>query len=59
MTVNEHSVTVQNGNYLVQGIQLRERKLVPKWLGRFITWIFFHRLDTQTQVTISLLRPPK
>ena len=38
---------------LVEGIQLRERLLVPKWLGRLIIWMFFHRVDTCTQIEIT------
>jgi hypothetical protein len=49
----ESTVTVSNGMYLVEGIQLRNRALVPKWLGDAILWAFFHRRDTSTQVTIT------
>ena len=42
-----------NGNYLVKGIQLRNRKLVPTWIGDFLLWVFFHRTDTSTSVTLS------
>jgi hypothetical protein len=49
----EITLTVPNGNYLLQGIQLRNRTLVPKWLGDLILWVFFHRLDTQNTITIS------
>lgn len=47
------TLTVSNGDYLVDGIQLRERKLVPRWLGNLILWLFFHRTDTRTSITIS------
>jgi hypothetical protein len=50
---DEITLTVPNGQYLLQGIQLRNRKLVPKWLGNLILWMFFHRLDSQTTITIS------
>lgn len=53
MTEAPAILTVANGNYLVQGIQLRNRKLIPKWLGDFVLWLFFHRLDTATKVTLS------
>ena len=52
----EATLNVTNGNYLVQGIQLRRRKFVPSWLGDFVLWLFFHRQDTQTEITISGLR---
>ena len=52
-------LTVTNGQYLVQGIQLRTRALVPEWLGNSILWLFFHRLDTSTQITISGLAGSK
>jgi len=47
------TVAVTNGLYLVEGIQLRERKFTPRWFGRFVIWLFFHRLDTSTQIRIS------
>ena len=47
------TVTTVNGNWLCDGIQLKPRKLVPKKFGDFILWVFFHRTDTSTQVTIS------
>jgi hypothetical protein len=53
MVGDEITLTVPNGNYLLTGIQLRNRKLVPKWLGRVILWMFFHRLDSSTTITIS------
>lgn len=46
-------ITTLNGYYLVQGIQLKERLLTPKWFGRLIIWLFFHRLDTQNEVTLT------
>jgi hypothetical protein len=51
------TMTVTNGDYLVKGIQLSERLLTPKWFGRLIIWIFFHRLDTQNIVTLSGFAP--
>ena len=51
--MNEVTITTANGNYLCQGIQLKPRKLVPRRLGDFILWLFFHRTDTTTQITIS------
>jgi hypothetical protein len=36
----------------VQGVQLRERVLVPWWLGRIVMWLFF-RTDTAARVTLS------
>ena len=53
MNAEQLTITTANGNWLCQGIQLRERLLVPRWLGRFILWLFFHRTDTATQVTLS------
>jgi hypothetical protein len=47
------TLTTANGNHLVQGIQLRERALVPKWFGRFVLWMFFHRTDTANTITIT------
>jgi hypothetical protein len=46
-------LSVSNGIFLVPGIQLRARKLVPQWLGDFILWLFFHRLDTYNKIEIS------
>jgi hypothetical protein len=47
------TLTTASQNYLVEGIQLRERVLIPAFLGRFILWAFFHRTDTATQITLS------
>lgn len=47
------TVTVVNGHYLVEGIQLRPRFLIPKRLGDFILWLLFHRVDTRTEVVLS------
>lgn len=47
------TITTANGHWLCEGIQLRERKLVSKTVGRFILWLFFHRTDTVTQVELS------
>lgn len=47
------TITVSQPSYLVQGIQLKERYLVPKWLGNLILWLFFHRQDTATQITLT------
>ena len=51
--MNDITITTANGNYLCQGIQLRPRKFVPKRLGDFILWLFFHRTDTETTVTLT------
>jgi len=50
------TVSALDGTYLVEGIQLKRRKLVPRWLGDFILWTFFHRLDTVRYVTIKGFR---
>jgi hypothetical protein len=47
------TITPVNGNWLCDGIQLRPRKFVPRWFGDLLLWIFFHRLDTSTQVILS------
>ena len=47
------SVNTANGRWLVQGIQLKNRRFVPKWLGDLVLWAFFHRTDTKTSVTLS------
>ena len=47
------TITATNGHYICQGIQLRPRKFVPKRLGDFILWLFFHRTDTATTVTLT------
>lgn len=44
---------VADGNYLVQGVQLRRRLLVPTWLGNLLLWAFFHRTDTATEITVT------
>ena len=49
----EQTLTVVNGQYLVEGIQLRPRFLVPAWFGNCVLWLFFHRLDTKTEVVIT------
>jgi hypothetical protein len=51
--VSETEITVTSGTYIVQGIQLRNRFLIPLWLGDLILWLFFHRLDTKTTVVIT------
>jgi hypothetical protein len=38
---------------MLEGIQLKARKLVPEWLGNFILCLFFHRTNTSTQVTLT------
>lgn len=47
------TVTVSNGDWFCDGIQLRPRKLVPDWLGDCVLWLFFHRTDTRTRFTLS------
>lgn len=49
----EVTLTTSQGNFLVNGIQLRERKFVPKQLGRLVLWLFFHRTDSATQITLT------
>ena len=51
--VSEVTVTTTSGSYLCEGMQLRPRKLVPKWFGDLVLWLFFHRIDTATRVTLS------
>jgi hypothetical protein len=52
--IGDVTITTSSGQHmLLQGIQLRERKLVPKQLGRLVLWLFFHRTDSATQVTLS------
>jgi len=51
--MGETTIAVSNGTYLVEGIQLRPRKFVPKRFGDFILWLFFHRLDTQQTLVIK------
>lgn len=47
------TLSVSNGPYLLEGIQLRERLLTPKWFGRFALWVLFHRTDTRTEIVIT------
>jgi hypothetical protein len=47
------TITTSTPGYFCDGIQLRPRKLVPKFLGDFVLWLFFHRLDTSTRVVLS------
>lgn len=47
------TLAVANGNYLLQGIQLKRRSLVPTWLGNLLLWAFFHRTDTVTEISIT------
>ena len=46
-------MSVSNGSYLLLGMQLEPRKFVPRWFGDFVIWLFFHRLDTETEIEIS------
>jgi hypothetical protein len=46
------TIGVTNGHFLVPGIQLRRRRLVPKWFGDFVLWVFFHREDSKNSITI-------
>jgi len=50
------TIGVTNGQYLVPGIQLRRRWLVPKWLGDFVLFLFFHREDSTNSITIMGLK---
>jgi len=54
--MSDITITTANGNYLCQGIQLRPRKFISKRLGDFILWLFFHRTDTATTVTLTGVR---
>lgn len=56
--MGEQTLTISNGHYLVKGIQLKPRSLVPKRLGDFVLWLFFHQLDTKTEVVISPAQGP-
>jgi hypothetical protein len=57
--IGDVTITTSSGQHmLLQGIQLRERKLVPKQLGRLVLWLFFHRTDSSTQVTLSGFSQP-
>ena len=51
--MSEVTITTTNASYICLGIQLKPRKLVPVWIGDFILWLFFHRTDTATQVTLT------
>jgi hypothetical protein len=46
-------ITTSNGNWLVKGIQMRNRRFIPKFLGDFIFWLFFVRTDTYREITLS------
>jgi len=47
------TLTVTNGSYLVEGIQLTPRRFIAKRVGDFILWLFFHRLDSTTTIKIT------
>jgi len=51
--MEETTIAVSNGAYLVEGIQLRPRKFIPQRIGDLILWLFFHRLDTRQTVVIK------
>jgi hypothetical protein len=47
------TLTSSSTVWMLEGIQLKARKLVPEWLGNFILCLFFHRTNTSTQVTLT------
>lgn len=53
------TVSVTNGSYLLKGIQVEPRKFIPCFLGNFVLWLFFRRLDTLTRISIEGLSERK